>query len=437
MSAAYNKPQFIAHFTSLHRHSTQPVLINQLLTKAISNTFSEFWILYDDYNRPIACAGANTVISDRTIGYVGLFEAKTEEAGTAVLNAATQWLRNGGLRQFEPVRQILGPVNMTTWLQYRVRVDNEAQPSMSFEPRNPEFYQECFAKAGFVKAVDYYSCFFDMDDFLDGYSRYTENITLEQLGLKAQYWNTLDLQASLNPEKHPELSSQDDIAKRVYNLTLEMFRGKDFFDEEYSLENHRKIGLNDMISRPEVDNASLLDLSSIIVDTATGKDVGFLACWVENQSLIVKTTGFVSRLRKTKAFAINIRDAAIRAKEYWGCTRAVAALMNSDTAGLVERCGGNSVRHVYRLYMHNPNTETVSIEQSLCTHVAEGQPPLSETLRRQPTANMETLLSLETDGLAENLLQKRETDLRVQMFLEKQRQRYLAQRSRGRPMARM
>ncbi|KAF9359834.1 hypothetical protein BGX26_011302 [Mortierella sp. AD094] len=438
MSAVYNKQQFISHFISLHHQSTQPTLINQLLTKTISNTFSEFWILYDEHNRPIACAAANTVISDTSVGYVGLFEAKTEQAGTAVLKAATQWLKHGGLQQFQPVRQILGPVNLTTWLQYRLRVDNDTQSSMSFEPRHPEFYQVCFAKADFVKVVDYYSTFFNIDQFLAGFGDYTQNVAFEEIGLAMQYWNTLDFPASLNPDRHPELSPQDNVARRVYDLTMEMFHGKEFFDNKFSLENHRNIILNDMISRPEVDNTSLTDLSSFVVDSATGQDIGYLACWVEgHDTLVMKTVGFVSRVKKTKAFAIAVRETARRAKDHWGCTRVVCALMNASSAGITERVGGESVRHVYRLYMHQPSTVTVSIEQHVQDNTPEGYAVISKTLQRQPTSNTTTSVSLAMDGLTENSLQKQDTDTRVQMYLDRQRLQYLGQRSKGRVMARL
>jgi len=153
MSAVYNKQQFISQFVSLHHLSAQPTLIHQLLTTKLPNAFVEYWILYDDSHRPLACAAANTVMSDMSVGYVGLFEAKDEQAGVAVLKAATEWLHAGGLREFEPVRQILGPVNMTTWLQYRLRVDEDPAKSMSFEPRHPQFYQTCFEKVREVVLV--------------------------------------------------------------------------------------------------------------------------------------------------------------------------------------------------------------------------------------------------------------------------------------------
>ncbi|KAK3835493.1 MAG: hypothetical protein J3R72DRAFT_215223 [Linnemannia gamsii] len=445
LSAVYNKSQFVSQFVSLHRDSAQPTLVSQLLTTAFTNVFAEYWILYDDHNRPVACAGANTVMSDTSVGYVGLFEAKNEKAGTIVLKAATEWLRQGGVHQFEPVRQILGPVNLTTWLQYRLRVDTDRAPSMSFEPKHPEFYQACFAQAGFVKAADYYSTFFHIDKIIDGYVNYTRGEGLDSIGLDMQFWNTLDFAASLSPERHPGLTPQDNVSKRIYDLSIELFRGKELFDEGFSRQNHRQIVLNDMISRPQVDNASLLDLSSFIVDPQNGEDVGYMACWVEdNDTLVLKTVGFVPRVRKSKVFAFALVDTMRRARDVWGCTRVSCALMNESSASISEHVGGKSVRHVYRLYIHRPTPPVVHSEQS---HQQQQQQQPTET-HALPEASLQTAAatsSKSTKGMSAassssssvESLQKRQQDMRLQMYWNQERQKVLAQRSRGRAMARL
>ncbi|KAG0260461.1 hypothetical protein DFQ27_003518 [Actinomortierella ambigua] len=381
MSAVYNKQQFITQFASLHHHSIQPVLVHQLLATQANislndttssyfpHTVAEFWILYDDLHRPIACAGANTAMADSSVGYVGLFEARDVDAGVIVLNAATNWLRRGGVGQFQPVRQILGPVNLTTWLHYRLRVDDDPAPSMSYEPDHPKFYQTAFAKlcsflcgadhkAGFVKAVDYYTMYYDMDPFIDRLSKYCKDVPLESTGFALQAWNTLDFTASLNPERHPALSAEDNVARRVYDLSIRMFGGKDLFDEQVTRETHRRVVLNDLISRPEVDLASLLDLSSFVVDIKTGQDVGYLACWVENQdTLVMKTVGYVPEVHHTRVFAYTILETNKRARQAWGCTRNALALMNDRTTSQTEYIVGPSTRHVYRLYVHKPQVD--------------------------------------------------------------------------------
>ncbi|KAF9580459.1 hypothetical protein BGW38_002896 [Lunasporangiospora selenospora] len=385
MSAVYNHAEFISHFVSLHHHSTQPTLTHQLLTTEFPNTFSEFWILYDDnLHQPLACVGANTVMSNASVGYVGLFEARTVEAGIAVLKAATAWLQRGRLGQFEPVHQILGPVNLTTWLQYRLRVDTDPQPSMSYEPRHPVFYQSCFEQAGFKKAVDYYSTFFDIDQAIRGFEAYSRGETLADIGLKSQPWNTLNLWASLTPERHPDLTPQDNVAKRVYDLSIELFQGKDLFDNSFSRQNHRQIVLNDMISRPEVDNQSLLDLSTFVVDTRTGKDVGYVACWVENQdTIVIKTVGFLPQVRKTRAFCITMLEAFRRAKDVWGATRCSCALMNENSTGISERVAGKSVRHVYRLYIHQQPPSQLELHHQALKNANSR----ASGLERQPSAS--------------------------------------------------
>ncbi|KAG0328202.1 hypothetical protein BGZ99_005868 [Dissophora globulifera] len=445
MSAVYNKQQFVSQFASLHHESTQPTLVSQLLTTALPNVISEFWILYDDHHRPLACAAANTVMSDTSVGYVGLLEAKTEQAGTAVLKAATEWLKKGGLRQFKPVRQILGPVNLTSWLQYRLRVDNDPLPSMSFEPRHPEFYQACFSQAGFVKAADYYSTFNEIDTFLNGFIDYTCNQSIEDAGFIMQPWNTLDFPASLTPERHPELTPQDDVAKRVYDLSIEMFRGKELFDDGLTRQHHRLIVLNDMVSRPEVDNASLMDLSSFVVDRHNGRDVGYLACWVENHdTLVLKTIGFIEKIRKTKAFAIGVRETVQRAKQHWGCTKVACALMNGNTVQINERITGKGIRHVYRLYIHQPSAPAAQNEQEYHQHPVYNQAVETPARLTQPTPPIRTKqLAVKVSPTAAtdegncDYLQKRERDMRSQMYWDQQRLKCLAQRSRGRALARL
>ncbi|KAF9934058.1 hypothetical protein BGZ65_003926 [Modicella reniformis] len=433
LSAAHDRDHFIAQFISLHQQDTLPILVHQLMTIGLPNTTAEFWIVYNDEYQPVACASANTAIFNKSVGYVGLFEAKNEQAGTQVLNIATEWLRKGGENQFEPVKQVYGPINMTTWLQYRLRVDAVPQAPMSFEPNHPVFYQNCFAQAGFVKAVDFYACFFNIDQLIDRVPLYANGETFERMGVRVEPWNTLDFPASLYPEKHPELTPRDNVAKRLYDLSFELFRGKEFFDEAFSREYHRKMVLNDIISRPEVDNASFLDLSTFMVDEATGKDVGYLACWVENKdTLVMKTIGFVPSFRKTKAFSIIIPETSRRAKEVWGCTKVVLALMNENTTSMTDSIGGKNVRHVYRLYTHNPNSKAAS--------QAQGQASTKRVTIAATAATVTTALDVSyvpsINEQTQDQLQRRQQELRSQMYWRQQHSTRLAERS-SQAMARL
>ncbi|KAG0030540.1 hypothetical protein BGZ82_007399 [Podila clonocystis] len=427
LSAVYDKQQFVSQFVSLHQQSTQPVLVNQLLSAPLPGIHCEYWILYDEFNRPIACAGANTAMSDMSVGYVGLFEAKEQKAGTTVLRAATEWLRRGGVRQFEPVRQILGPVNLTTWLQYRLRVDTDETPSMSFEPRHPVFYQECFAQAGYVKAVDYYTTFFEINQMIAGFERYLKGAQLESYGMALQPWNTLDFAASLNPDRNPDLSPEDNVAKRIYDLSIVLFRGKELFDEGLSRKNHRQIVLNDMISRPEVDNTSLLDMSWFIVEPSTGEDIGYLAAWKEGETLVLKTAGFVPKVRKSKVYAIALLETIKRARAVWGCTRAAGALMNENSSAISEYLSGPATRHTYRLYVHRPATSPGAQEGHSTVNIKEVE-------HAQATPALASQKTDSSSNSSSNAQLQRQQELRAQ---QNQRVRLLAQRTQGRPMARL
>lgn len=198
-----------------------------------------------------------------------------------------------------------------------------------------------------------------------------------------------------------------------------------------------------MISRPQVDNASLLDLSSFIVDPQNGEDVGYMACWVEdNDTLVLKTVGFVPRVRKSKVFAFALVETMKRARDVWGCTKVVCALMNESSAGLSERVGGKSVRHVYRLYVHHPSPPVVLSNQS-----QHQQTQVTET-HTLPEASLKSTESISNNSTAypaspslsplnAESLQKGQQGMRLQMYWNQQRQKVLDLRSRGRVMARL
>lgn len=277
---------------------------------------------------------------------------------------------------------------------------------------------------------------------MQGTVQFRNDQTFERMGVRVEPWSTLDFAASLYPERHPELTHKDDVARRLYDLSVELFRGKDFFDEPFSRENHRSLVLNDMISRPELDHASFMDLSTFMVDEATGKDIGYLGCWVENgDTLVLKTIGFVPEFRKTKAFSIIVEETCKRAKEVWGCTRVVLALMNEYTTTLSEVICGESVRHIYRLYVHNPTAEAASQVQQQGRHEPpQGQQaPSIKKVTIAATAATVTALDISSvpsmNEQTQDQLQKHQRELRLRMYWDQQRLKQLAQRSRGRVMA--
>jgi len=285
--------------------------------------------------------------------------------------------------------------------------------------------------------MDYYTTFFEIDQLIHGYGSYVGKDTVEDLGLSLQSWSTLDFAASLAPDRHPGLTSEDNVAKRVYDLSIELFRGKELFDESLSREQHRQIVLNDMTSRPEVDNSSLLDLSTFLRDPRTGEDVGYLACWIEDgTTLVLKTVGYVEKVRKTKVFAMAVLETLKRARDTWGCSKVACALMNENSTALSERVGGKSIRHAYRLYYHKPSESALNMAVASVATDAREQKETHGSLKRQPTAAT-THVPLVSDLRAMGQEQGAQESLNRQQQQQQQQPHQLARRSRGRPMARL
>ena len=84
-------------------------------------------------------------------GSLGWFEANTEsEEVVELLKMAINWLKEKGCTE------IVGPVNGSTWNNYRFNLTEEFPVSLG-EPFQPLFYPELWRKAGFVEGVNYFS----------------------------------------------------------------------------------------------------------------------------------------------------------------------------------------------------------------------------------------------------------------------------------------
>ena len=90
-------------------------------------------------------------------GWIGHYQARTAEAGVALLREAGA--RLGG----EGAVRVLGPMNGTTWARYRLALEPEPQdptpdpPAFPGEPTNPPDYPRHFEAAGFAVAARYES----------------------------------------------------------------------------------------------------------------------------------------------------------------------------------------------------------------------------------------------------------------------------------------
>jgi GNAT superfamily N-acetyltransferase len=85
------------------------------------------------------------------VGVIGHYAATNDEAAAAVLTAALEKLRQAGCTI------AIGPMNGTTWRNYRFVTERGEQPTFFLEPTNPEEWPRQFEGAGFSSLATYFS----------------------------------------------------------------------------------------------------------------------------------------------------------------------------------------------------------------------------------------------------------------------------------------
>jgi GNAT superfamily N-acetyltransferase len=85
------------------------------------------------------------------VGVVGHYAATDDEAAAAALTAALERLRQVGCTI------AIGPMNGTTWRNYRFVTERGEQPPFFLEPTNPEEAPRQFERAGFSLLATYFS----------------------------------------------------------------------------------------------------------------------------------------------------------------------------------------------------------------------------------------------------------------------------------------
>jgi GNAT superfamily N-acetyltransferase len=86
----------------------------------------------------------------KPLGLIGFFEAQDDEpAARAVLHAAAAWLRERG------ATSVRGPINFTTWHDYRLIVERTSPGGFTGEPCHPSYYPRLWQAAGFAPTSRY------------------------------------------------------------------------------------------------------------------------------------------------------------------------------------------------------------------------------------------------------------------------------------------
>lgn len=152
---------------------------------------TEFFLARDGSGRAVGrvCAIVNHAFvryhGEKT-GHFGFFETfRNQEAATALLNAASDWVRARGMERIQ------GPFNFSTNETCGCLVEGFQTPPMIMMPHNPPWYEELILGAGFHKEMDLLAYWAEKDvhnfDRLARVAdlvRSRENVTLRPLNMK-------------------------------------------------------------------------------------------------------------------------------------------------------------------------------------------------------------------------------------------------------------
>lgn len=250
------------------------------------------------------------VFANRRTAAIGEFACDDAARGGAALRTAAERLHEAGFGA------ALGPMNGSTWAQYRFVVESDGRPPFLMEPHNPGHYPHAFEQAGFEVLGRYFSA--DRPASMPASaSRGPQGITLRALRLD-------DFEHEL---------------ERLFELSLAAFAGNAFYTpitREQFFAIYRPM-------LPVIDPELVL-LAEDHAGTLQGYLFG-IANRAEGErpnSVILKT--YASRLRGCGSMLANEFHARALAQ---GFERVIHALIHSDnlSAAHSRKLGGQIFRH--------------------------------------------------------------------------------------------
>ncbi len=264
------------------------------------------------------------------IGFVGFFEVDLEDpAASAIaaelLGAAEAWLRAQG------ATKLFGPVNLSTWLAYRFRVNEGDEERFAWEPTNPPEYPRFFEAAGF-RAIEYYHTEGIPD--LDGVV--ASNRAAFDKALAAGY--------TLRPFRAGEALA-DEVTK-LHAINVACF-GHHFLSEPLAAEPYRRVLVPTLVRED-------LSLSRFVVDP-NGREVGYVFAFDDESRgqkyTVWKTIAVLPECRGMGLSMALLYEVALRARER-GDRHVVAAMLRSgaQSESYQKKLARETWKHDYALF---------------------------------------------------------------------------------------
>ncbi|NLY92135.1 MAG: GNAT family N-acetyltransferase [Firmicutes bacterium] len=158
----------------------------------------------DAVGRPLSrvMVGVDTIENEgkeEKEGYLALFEACNETAGTLILTHACDWLSS--LNQ--GVRQVRGPLSPTKGDNLRgLLIWGFDSPPVLMNAYNPPEYAGYFEKAGFTKDIDLYAYYYDLKKIDERKAARVVSYAQQKYGFQLNTLNLDNLEAELEDIKY-------------------------------------------------------------------------------------------------------------------------------------------------------------------------------------------------------------------------------------------
>ena len=198
---------FLSLPTKLYRpwnNMENPEEVRGLLmgTHPLSKYFSlAKWVVYDDGGTPVA-RFAITVYPGETTAYFGFYECvDRDDVAQCAFDTATAYCSSRGFAR------ILGPIDASFWLKYRLKINKfDCQPYTG-EPYNRAYYLRQFRNNGFAVCAHYTSQSFEsFDHQLQKYGDRLEKFTAAGYEIRS-----------------PKVSEFEKAIGEVYDLISELY----------------------------------------------------------------------------------------------------------------------------------------------------------------------------------------------------------------------
>lgn len=117
----------------------------------------EAWLMCDGDGQPLMRAALTFPHTKPNVAYLGYFESVTQEA--ALMREFIDSLSQRA-REVKDVKSLIGPVQASFWLGYRMQLSGFSDAPFTGEPHNPAYYPALWEAAGFKLKESYLSNFF-------------------------------------------------------------------------------------------------------------------------------------------------------------------------------------------------------------------------------------------------------------------------------------